>query len=132
MCSSDLSLAAHTKPQAPGETNGINYNTYALGREGYFSLNMLTDEAHVSADKPEAATLLQALSFKDGKRYEDFNASTDKVAEYGLAALIGGVAAKKLGLFALAAGFFAKFAKVLALGALGVAAAARKLFAKKA
>ena len=38
-----------------------------------------------------------ALNFNEGKRYADFNASTDKVAEYGLAALVAGVAAKKLG-----------------------------------
>jgi uncharacterized membrane-anchored protein len=126
------SMAAHTKGQPAGEVNGINYNTYALGREGYITLNLLTDEAHVAGDKPHAATLLQALQFNEGKRYEDFNASTDKVAEYGLAALVGGIAAKKLGMFALAAGFFAKFAKVIALGALGVVAAARKLFGKKA
>ena len=92
----------------------------------------MTDETHVASDKAHAATLLQALQFKEGKRYEDFNASTDKVAEYGLAALVGGIAAKKLGMFALAAGFFAKFAKVIALGAVGVVAAGRKLFGKKA
>ncbi len=126
------SLAARPKGQPAGEASGINYNTYALGREGYITLNLLTDEAHVAADKPHAATLLQALSFNEGKRYEDFNASTDKVAEYGLAALVGGIAAKKLGMFALAAGFLAKFAKVIGLFALGGVAVLRKVFAKKA
>lgn len=126
------SLAARPKDLPAGEANGINYNTYALGREGYISLNLLTDERHVAGDKPHATTLLQALSFNEGKRYEDFNASTDKVAEYGLAALVGGIAAKKLGMFALAAGFFAKFAKVIGLAAVGLVAAARKVFGKKA
>lgn len=65
--------------------------------------------------------MLDNLKYVEGKRYADFNSSTDKVAEYGLAALVAGVAAKKLGLFAVIAAFLAKFAKVgiLAAAALG-------------
>ena len=55
--------------------------------------------------KPTAHNLLASLDFAAGKRYADFNSSTDKVAEYGLAALVAGVAAKKLGLLAVIAGF---------------------------
>lgn len=72
---------------------GVNYNTYALGREGYISMNLVTGMSTVEAEKPIAKQLLAALEFNDGKRYSDFNASTDKVAEYGLAALVGGFAA---------------------------------------
>ena len=63
------------------------------------------------------------------RNYSDH--STDKVATYGLAALVAGVAAKKLGFFAMAALFFAKFAKVgiLALG--GLAAAVSAFFKRK-
>jgi Protein of unknown function (DUF2167) len=32
---------------------------------------------------------LAALSYTPGKGYEDFNASTDHIAEYGIAALVG-------------------------------------------
>ena len=46
----------------------------------------------IEAEKPSAHTLLAALEYKDSKRYADFNASTDHIAEYGLAALIGGLA----------------------------------------
>ena len=55
------------------------------------------------------------MDFKSGKRYGDFNSSTDKVAAYGLAALVAGVAAKKLGLLALFAATILKFAKVIAI-----------------
>jgi uncharacterized membrane-anchored protein len=123
------SLAAHPKGRA--DDGGINYNTYALGREGYITLNMLTDPAHVEQDKPLANTLLAALQFKDGKRYEDFNSSTDKVAEYGLMALVGGLAAKKLGLFAVAAAFLAKFAKVGILAGIAAAGGLGRFFKKK-
>jgi uncharacterized membrane-anchored protein len=99
---------------APATDNqGVNYNTYALGREGYFSLNLVTDLPDLPKHKVHAATMLTALEFDNGKRYADFNASTDRVAEYGIAALVAGVAAKKLGLLAIVFAFLAKFAKVI-------------------
>lgn len=113
------------------EPQGVNYNTYALGREGYFSMNLVTGLAELPTYKPQAHTLLDALQFNDGKRYADFNSSTDKVAEYGLAALVVGVAAKKLGFFALAAVFLAKFAKIIALAVFAFGGAAMKFFRKK-
>jgi len=110
---------------------GVNYNTYALGRDGYISMNLVTGLQSVQAEKPVAHSLLAALQYNDGKRYADFNSSTDHVAEYGLAALIGGVAAKKLGLFALAFAFLAKFAKVIGIAAIALGAVFIKFFRKK-
>jgi uncharacterized membrane-anchored protein len=96
-----------------GGDQGVNYNTYALGREGYISLNLVTAASELEKYKPDALKLLGATQYDDGKKYADFNGSTDKVAAYGLAALVAGAAAKKLGLLAIAFGFIAKFAKVL-------------------
>jgi len=93
----------------------INYNTYVLGREGYISLNLITSTSSIGQDKQAAKQLLSAVTFSDGKKYSDFNAETDKVAAYGLAALVGGVAAKKLGLLAVIGAFLLKFAKVIAI-----------------
>jgi uncharacterized membrane-anchored protein len=98
------------------DTN-LNYNTYALGRGGFITLKLVTGVDTIEKDKAHVRELLSNLKFKPGKRYEDFNASTDKVATYGLLALIGGVAVKKLGLLALAGVFFAKFAKIIIGGA---------------
>jgi uncharacterized membrane-anchored protein len=115
---------------------GVNYNTYALGRDGYFSLNLLTSADDVAKDKVAAHQLLGALQYNSGKRYEDFNASTDHIAEYGIAALVAGVAAKKLGLLALAGVFILKFAKLFAIGAVAVGVGImnifRRFFAKSA
>lgn len=117
---------------APGNNpNAVNYNTYLLGREGYFSIDLVTSYATIEERKPIARTILADVAFNSGKRYEDFSSSTDKVAAYGLAALVGGIALKKLGLLALAAGFFLKFAKIIGLGALAIAAAARKFFRRR-
>jgi uncharacterized membrane-anchored protein len=122
------SMSARTKGAPADAPSSINYNTYALGREGFISLNLITPMQDIGRDKQHAQTLLAALAFNDGKRYADFNASTDKVAEYGLAALVGGLAAKKLGMFALAAGLFAKFAKIIVLAGAGLVAGARAIF----
>lgn len=106
----------------------LNFNTRALGRDGYFSVNLLTSPDRIGADRQVSAGLLSGLDYLDGKRYADFNASTDHVAEYGLAALLGVVVAKKIGLIALAGLFLAKFAKVGLVAVLGLGAAARRLF----
>jgi uncharacterized membrane-anchored protein len=98
----------------------INYNTYALGRDGHISMNLVTTASTVDIDKPAAQELLSALEFNAGKRYTDFDSSTDKVAAYGLAALVAGVAAKKLGLLALAGAFVIKFAKVIMISAAAI------------
>jgi uncharacterized membrane-anchored protein len=122
------SLLSAAKGDASNPVKGVNYNTYALGRDGYFSLNMLTNSAKVEQYKPVAKALLANLDYKSGKRYEDFNSSTDQVAAYGLAALVGGVAAKKLGLLALGAAFFAKFAKIIVLAVAGLGVGIMKFF----
>ena len=77
---------------------------------------------------PAAHELLGAVNFHEGKRYGDFNSSTDKVAAYGLAALIGGIAAKKLGLLAAIGVFVVKFAKVILVGVAAAGGAVAKFF----
>jgi uncharacterized membrane-anchored protein len=109
------SIGARAAGSASGPEESINYRTLVLGRDGYMAMTLVTDRAHIERLRPVASRLLEALEFDDGRRYADFNSSTDHVAEFGLAALIAGVAAKKLGLLALGAAFFIKFAKVIAL-----------------
>ncbi len=111
------------------KTDGVNYETYALGRYGYISLDLVTFKDRVDQDKKVVTTLLSNLTYNPGKRYKDFNAKTDKIAEYGLLALIGGIAAKKIGLIAL---FMAKSAKaVMVAAAAGGAYIKRRLGRKK-
>ena len=121
------------KPKGAPDTGskGINYNTYALGRDGYFSLNLLTNSERIGADKAVARTLLAALTYNPGKAYEDFNASTDHIAAYGIAALVGGVVAKKLGLLALIGVFVLKFAKIIGIAVAAFLGGIWKLFGRK-
>ncbi|MDQ0032849.1 putative membrane-anchored protein [Variovorax boronicumulans] len=123
--------ALSKKKGSTGDNQGVNYNTYALGREGYLSLNLITNAKDLDTYKPDAAKLLAALQYDDGKKYADFNSSTDKVAAYGLAALVAGVAVKKLGLFALALAFLAKFAKIAVVAGGAAIWGIAKVFKKK-
>lgn len=123
-------MSSREKGAPADAAQGVNYNTYALGREGYFSLNLVTDLPQLPAHKPAAQALLGALAYKDGKRYADFKEG-EPIAEYGLAALVVGVAAKKLGLIAIALAFFAKFAKLILIGLALVGGSAFKIFKRK-
>ncbi|MEQ5835153.1 DUF2167 domain-containing protein [Marinobacter sp. NFXS9] len=109
----------------------VNYNTYVLGREGYVAMNLVTEINSIDQDKQDARELLNDVHFVDGRRYADFNEDTDQMASYGLAALIGGVAAKKAGLLALIAAFFLKAWKLVLLGGAAVVVGIRKFFGGK-
>jgi len=115
----------------PDESPTVNYNTLALGRDGYFSMNMVTSMAELPALKPVAEQQLAALDYNAGKHYADFDAKSDHVAEYGLAALVVGVAAHKLGFIALALAFLAKFAKLIFIGLAVFGGGVMKFFGRK-
>ena len=97
----------------------VNYNTLALGRHGYMSMNLVADLSQLPALKSHAASLLSNLNFVQGKRYVDFDRTTDKVAAVGPAALIAG-AAFKSGLFAKLLVLIIAFKKVILLAGVAV------------
>lgn len=79
----------------------INFFTRFLGRNGYLSVNLIDSPENIEQSKVQALTVLQAVRFQNGARYED-HADGDKSSGLGLKALvIGGGAvlvAKKTGL----------------------------------
>ena len=113
-----------------GNSQVVNQNTRLLGREGVMEVALVCDPPQLAQITPAAQQLLGGYSFNPGKRYAEFRQG-DKIAKYGLAALItgGGVAV------AAKTGLLAKLLKVLAkVGvfiAAAVAALAKKLFGKK-
>ncbi len=76
------------------ESVGVNYNTLSLGRQGYLSMNMVGSLEQLPLLKPHVSLLLANVEFIEGKRYADFDSTTDKVAAVGLSALIAGAAIK--------------------------------------
>jgi uncharacterized membrane-anchored protein len=116
---------------ATDDNAGVNFNTRVLGREGYISLTLITARSDLAQYKPAALMLLGNFSFVPGKRYEDFSSSTDRVAEYGLAGLLGVVAAKKLGLIALLGAAILKFGKAMLLAVVAGGAVIARVFRRK-
>jgi uncharacterized membrane-anchored protein len=116
------------------ESVGVNYNTLALGRQGYLSMNMVGSLEDLPTLKPHVSLLLSNVEFVEGKRYSDFNSATDKVAAVGLTALIAGAAIKS-GLFAKLWAFIIPLVvagkKLLMLLVIALGGLAAKYFKKK-
>lgn len=100
----------------------LNYNIRVLGRQGVLVLNAVAGMDQISTIKAEMPAVLSATNFKAGNSYADFNSSTDKVAAYGIAALVAGGVAAKMGFFAKLFALLIAFKKVILFGliALGV------------
>ncbi|HEV2598288.1 DUF2167 domain-containing protein [Sphingopyxis sp.] len=100
--------------------DSLNYDIRLLGREGVLSMNILASMSQLDEVREAAKTFASVGTFRSGARYADFNAATDKKAEYGLAGLVaaGGAAAvaKKVGLLAV----LAKFGKFIFIGLIAI------------
>ena len=111
--------------------NTLNYNIRMLGRRGVLVLNAVAGMSQLQDIEAAAPAVLAMVDFQEGHRYTDFNASTDKVATYGLAALVVGGLAAKAGLFK---GLFVAILaakKLVIVGFVAVAAWLKKVFGKK-
>ncbi len=109
----------------------LNYNIRMLGRSGVLVLNVVASMPQLAAVQAATPSLLRMVDFQEGHRYADFDPKTDKVATYGLAALVAGGIAAKAGLFKLLwVGLLAakKFVIVAVLAAVGYF---KKLFNRK-
>jgi uncharacterized membrane-anchored protein len=102
----------------------VNYSTKLLGRSGFTSAVLVSDPKNFTGDVAEFKTALKSLQYVPGEKYSEFKEG-DKVAAYGLGALIvGGAAAvaTKKGFWAVLAGLFGAFWKVIV--GVGIAALA--------
>jgi len=78
----------------------LNYDIRVLGREGYLSLNAVASMSDLKAVEAGMQKVLGFTEFDAGRRYADYDSKTDKLAAYGVAALVAGTLASKAGLFA--------------------------------
>jgi uncharacterized membrane-anchored protein len=119
------------KGRSEGETEDvINYEIRLLGRRGYMAATLVGGPNEMVAGKPGINSLLAAYSYKHGEQYAQF-VQGDKVAEYGLTALVlggAGAAAAKLGLFAKLGKLLAKGAKLIAVALAAIGAWIKRLF----
>ena len=96
-----------------GDSHTLNYDVRVLGRDGVLSMNAVGSLSQLSMIEREMQSLMQVAAFNPGKRYEEFNKGTDKLAAYGLAALVAGGIAAKTGFFGKIALFLLGLKKIL-------------------
>ena len=112
----------------PADT--LNYSIRMLGRKGVLELNAVATIGQLPEIDRQVPQILGMVDFKEGSRYADFDPKVDKVATYGIAALVAGGIAAKLGLFKGLLVFLVAAKKLLILGVLAMASFFKKLFSK--
>ncbi len=113
------------------EDHTLNYNIRILGRKGYLQLNVIGNMNVLGEVTRDNDIILNSVNFTEGNQYDDFNPDYDKVAAYGIGALIAGKAIAKVGVFAKLGILLAKFWKIIAVGFVGLLAGIKKIFSKK-
>jgi len=100
----------------------INYNVRVLGRKGVMVVTLLVNPEKMDASMPEFEKMLSSFSFKQGNRYAEY-VSGDKIAKYGLTALVvGGGAA-----LAAKAGLFKYLWKIILVAGIALASVGKKI-----
>lgn len=111
----------------------VNYNTRLLGRHGVMDVTVVTAPTTLATSIGDFKSTLPGFQFTQGESYAEYRPG-DRVAEYGLAALITGgalaVAAKK-GLFTVIGGFLVAAWKFVLAGFVALSAWIKNLFKKK-
>lgn len=113
------------------EVDTLNYNIRILGRKGVLELNAIADIDQFSDIDKQTPQVLAMVDFKEGNRYADFDPKVDKVATYGLAALVAGGVAAKLGLFKLLWVGILALKKFIIIALVAVGAFFKRLFGRK-
>lgn len=112
-----------TKLSSEGEPV-INHSVRLLGRTGLMSAQLVDGTDTIDVATVEFNNVLKSYAYVQGHRYAEFT-SGDRVASYGLTALIAGGA----GAAAVKSGLLQKIWKLLVFGAVAVAAALKKVLA---
>jgi uncharacterized membrane-anchored protein len=113
------------------KSHTLNYDVRVLGREGVLSMNAVAGIGQLDQIRRGMRPLIDVAEFNEGYRYAEYNAKTDKLAEYGLGALIAGGVAAKLGLFGKLFALIIAFKKALIAGAVALFGVIARVFKKK-
>ena len=117
----NLTWASLVNGDNPAEEGSVNHSVRILGRRGTMNVDMVAGPEEYASLTGKFATLVSGFHYMEGNRYSDFTKG-DKVAEYGLTALIvGGGAA-----VALKTGLLAKLWKFIVMGIVAAGAAIKK------
>jgi uncharacterized membrane-anchored protein len=106
----------------------LNYDIRALGRRGVLSLNAVASMGQLQAIEKDMRQVLSFVEFNEGHRYGDYVAGVDKVAAYGIGALIAGKVLAKAGLFKLILGALIAGKKFVIIALVALGAFLKRLF----
>jgi len=109
----------------------LNYSIRILGRRGVLVLNAIAAMDQLAEIEQNTPRILGMVNFNDGHRYADFDPKVDKVAAYGIAALVAGGLAAKMGFFKLIWVFILAAKKFIVIGVIALAGVVRKIFSRK-
>ena len=126
----NLTWASLVKGDNPAEEGSVNHSVRILGRKGTMNVDLVASPTEYAATTGNFATLMSGFHFTDGNRYSDFTKG-DKMAEYGLTALIvggGAAVALKTGLLGKLGILLLKLWKVIIVGFVAIGAAIKKFF----
>jgi len=101
----------------------INRTIKLLGRRGVMTATLVASPDELVAAIPLVDQLIDGYRFKPGSTYAEFVPSTDKLAEYGLTALVVGGAGAAL----VKSGLLAKLWKPIAVGIAALGAGVKRL-----
>ena len=88
--SKSLEFGFKIKEDAPGEEGeSVNYSTKILGRHGVMNVTLVCAPEALESSLAELRGALKGFSYVTGESYAEYRKG-DKVAEYGLTALIAG------------------------------------------
>lgn len=113
------------------QSHTLNYDVRVLGREGVLSMNAVAGIRQLTQIRTDMKPLINVAEFNEGYRYTEFNPKTDKLAEYGLGALIAGGVAAKLGLFGKLLALLVAFKKVAIAAVVALFGGIARFFKKK-
>ena len=106
-------------------SRSVNHSVRLLGRGGVMNVDLVATPGQLSSIIPTFDALVAGYEYLPGNRYAEWR-SGDKVATYGLTALVAGGA----GAVAAKTGLLAKLWKLIVVGVAAVAAAVRRFWAK--
>jgi uncharacterized membrane-anchored protein len=102
----------------------VNYNTRLLGRTGVMRVTLVTEPGNLENALPSFQNIISDFTYKSGYRYAEYRQG-DKIAKYGLTALVVGGATAVAAKSGLLKGLW----KLIVAGAVGVAAFLKKIVA---
>jgi uncharacterized membrane-anchored protein len=105
----------------------VNYNTRLLGRTGVMRVILVTEPGNLENALPSFQKIISDFTYKSGYRYAEYRQG-DKIAKYGLTALVVGGATAVAAKSGLLKGLW----KLIVAGAVGIAAFLKKIFGRKA